>query len=48
MRAMHIPGDDATLAKALESANLPALLPALVQLTGDASLLQRFAPPSPG
>ena len=48
MRAMKLPADDATLAEALESANLPALLPAIVQLTGDLSLLQRFEPPSPG
>ncbi|NQZ99859.1 MAG: NAD(P)/FAD-dependent oxidoreductase, partial [Myxococcales bacterium] len=46
--AMNLPADDATLAEALESANLPALLPAIVQLTGDASLLQRFPAPSPG
>ena len=45
---MNLPADDATLAEALESANLPALLPAIVQLTGDASLLQRFPAPSPG
>lgn len=30
----------------LEHANLPSLLPAIVQLTGDLSLLERFAPPS--
>ncbi|MEE2665426.1 MAG: NAD(P)/FAD-dependent oxidoreductase, partial [Myxococcota bacterium] len=45
---MNIPADDASLAEVLESANLPALLPAIVQLTGDMSLLQRFSPPSPG
>jgi len=45
---MNLPADDATRAEALESANLPALLPAIVQLTGDASLLQRFPAPSPG
>ena len=45
---MNLPADDATLAEYLESANLPALLPAIVQLTGDASLLQRFPAPSPG
>jgi len=45
---MNLPADDRTLAEYLESANLPALLPAIVQLTGDASLLQRFSPPSPG
>ena len=45
---MKIPADDATLAKTLESANLPALLPAIVQLTGDASLLKRFPAPNPG
>jgi 4-hydroxyacetophenone monooxygenase len=48
MDAMNLPADDATLAEALEHANLPALLPAIVQLTGDTTLLQRFAPPSPG
>ena len=46
MPAMHIPADDATLAEALESANLPALLPAIAQLTGDFGLLERFPPPS--
>ena len=30
MRAMNIPADDLTLAEYLESANLPALLPAIV------------------
>ncbi len=45
---MRIPADDATLAEALESANLPALLPAIVQLTGDRGLLERFRPPAPG
>ena len=45
---MNLPADDATLAEHLESANLPALLPAIVQLTGDASLLERFPAPSPG
>jgi 4-hydroxyacetophenone monooxygenase len=45
---MHIPADDSTLKAFLEHANLPALLPAIVQLTGDASLLTRFrAPNSP-
>jgi 4-hydroxyacetophenone monooxygenase len=48
MGAMTIPADDASLAEALESANLPALLPAIVQLTGDMTLLQRFSPPNPG
>jgi 4-hydroxyacetophenone monooxygenase len=43
---MIIPADDETLARALEHANLPALLPAIVQLTGDRSLLKRFRPPS--
>ena len=43
---MHIPADDETLKTMLESANLPALLPAIVQLTGDRSLLSRFDPPS--
>ena len=45
---MTIPADDAELIDYLESANLPALLPALVQLTGDTSLLQRFSAPTPG
>ena len=48
MSAMTIPADDSTLKRALESANLPALLPAIVQLTGDASLLERFPAPQPG
>jgi 4-hydroxyacetophenone monooxygenase len=48
MPAMKIPADDATLQNALEHANLPALLPAIVQLTGDTSLLKRFRAPSPG
>ena len=43
---MNIPADDATLAARLESANLPSLLPAIVQLTGDMSLLERFPPPT--
>jgi len=43
---MHIPADDPTLRAYLEYANLPALLPAIVQLTGDASLLARFKPPT--
>ena len=43
---MNIPADDATLEAHLEHANLPALLPAIVQLTGDASLLKRFPAPS--
>ena len=42
---MHIPADDQALKDYLEHANLPALLPAIVQLTGDASLLTRFPPP---
>jgi 4-hydroxyacetophenone monooxygenase len=46
--SVSIPADDATLAEYLESANLPALLPSIVQWTGDGSLLQRFPPPSPG
>lgn len=45
---MTLPADDETLIEILESANLPALLPAIVQLTGDASLLERFRPPNPG
>jgi 4-hydroxyacetophenone monooxygenase len=40
--------DDAALAGALEAASPAALVPALVQLTGDRSLLERFAPPAPG
>ncbi len=45
-----IPSDvgDAELAEALLAANLPALLPALVHITGDASLLDRFDPRVPG
>jgi len=45
---MTLTADDATLAEALEHANLPALVPALVQLTSDRSLLERFGPPTPG
>ncbi len=41
---MNIPADDQSLKKFLAYANLPALLPAIVQLTGDASLLSRFRP----
>jgi 4-hydroxyacetophenone monooxygenase len=48
MPAMNIPADDETLAEALEHANLPALLPAIVQLTGDFGLLERFAAPTTG
>ena len=43
---MTIPADDETLRAHLEHANLPALLPAIVQLTGDTSLLTRFPPPT--
>ncbi len=45
-----IPPDthDAALAEALESASLPALLPALVQITGDAGLLGQYGPRLPG
>jgi 4-hydroxyacetophenone monooxygenase len=45
-----IPADlgDAALAEALCAANLPALLPALVHLTGDASLLDEFRSRVPG
>ncbi|MCR9096929.1 MAG: NAD(P)/FAD-dependent oxidoreductase [bacterium] len=43
---MHLPADDETLRAHLEHANLPALLPAIVQLTGDTGLLSRFAPPT--
>ena len=34
------------LIEVLESANLPSLLPAIVQLTGDLSLLERFPAPT--
>jgi 4-hydroxyacetophenone monooxygenase len=45
---MSIPAADEALKAFLEHANLPALLPAIVQLTGDATLLERFrAPVSP-
>jgi 4-hydroxyacetophenone monooxygenase len=40
--------DDQMIVKALEEASLPALVPALVQLTGDESLLERYAPREPG
>lgn len=43
---MNTPADDTALRDALESANLPALLPAIVQLNGDIGLLQRFSAPS--
>lgn len=43
---MTIPADDETLRAHLEHANLPALLPAIVQLTGDLGLLERFPPPN--
>ncbi len=43
---MRIPATDAELRAHLAHANLPALLPAIAQLTGDMSLLSRFAPPS--
>ncbi len=43
---MNIPADDATLREHLAHANLPALVPAIVQLTGDVGLLERFAPPA--
>ena len=43
---MHIPADDETLRAHLEYANLPSLLPAIVLLTGDRSLLSRFEPPT--
>ncbi len=43
---MQLPADDQSLKDYLEHANLPALLPAIVQLTGDASLLTRFRPPA--
>jgi 4-hydroxyacetophenone monooxygenase len=40
--------DDAALARVLQLANLPALLPALVHITGDPGLLARFEPRLPG
>jgi 4-hydroxyacetophenone monooxygenase len=40
--------DDASIARALEEASLPALVPALVHLTGDVSLIERYAPRTPG
>lgn len=43
---MRLPANDTELREHLAHANLPALLPALAQLTGDLSLLERFAPPS--
>ncbi|MBK7951999.1 MAG: hypothetical protein IPK00_25405, partial [Deltaproteobacteria bacterium] len=43
---MRIPADDAALRAHLEHANLPSLLPAIAQLTGDLGLLARFPPPS--
>ena len=44
---MNFDADDQRLEQILEQANLPALIPALVQLTGDTSLLNRFTPPAP-
>ena len=40
-----IPGDadDRWIAEALEDASLPALIPALVHLTGDLGLIERYA-----
>jgi 4-hydroxyacetophenone monooxygenase len=43
---MSIPTDDETLRAHLECANLPALLPAIVQLTGRFDLLERFEAPT--
>ncbi len=43
---MNLPASDDELREFLEAANLPALLPAIVQLTGDVGLLSRFAPPT--
>jgi 4-hydroxyacetophenone monooxygenase len=40
--------DDATLAWALESASVQALLPVLIHLTGDAGLLRRYTRPAAG
>ena len=40
--------DDASIAQALEEASLPALIPALVHITGDTSLIERYAPRVPG
>ena len=45
---MRIPADDETLRNHLAQANLPALLPALAQLLGDTTLLERFPAPTPG
>jgi len=44
---VHLPANDAELAAYLDEANLPSLLPAIVQLSGDATLLERFRAPSP-
>lgn len=43
---MHLPADDTRLKQILEHANLPALVPALVQLSGDLGLIERFPAPS--
>jgi 4-hydroxyacetophenone monooxygenase len=43
---MRLPASDDELRAHLAHANLPALLPAIAQLTGDLSLLSRFAPPA--
>jgi 4-hydroxyacetophenone monooxygenase len=40
--------DDLSIAEALEHASLPSLIPALVHITGDTSLLDRYAPRAPG
>ncbi|MBY0400242.1 NAD(P)-binding protein, partial [Myxococcota bacterium] len=43
---MRIPATDDELRAHLAHANLPSLLPAIAQLTGDLGLLSRFHPPS--
>lgn len=43
---MRIPATDDELRAHLAHANLPSLLPAIVQLTGDFELLSRFRPPT--
>jgi 4-hydroxyacetophenone monooxygenase len=45
---VELPGDDATLREALESASIPCLVPVVVLLTGDPSLLRRGPRPDPG
>ena len=43
---MRLPASDDELRGHLAHANLPSLLPAIAQLTGDLSLLSRFSPPA--